>query len=60
MTAKELTEFCNAHPMLANYKRPRFYRFVEELPFTATGKKMHFKIREQAATDLARGLLERV
>ncbi|CAA7601989.1 AMP-dependent synthetase/ligase [Acididesulfobacillus acetoxydans] len=60
LTAKELTDFCNNHPMLAKYKRPRYYRFVEELPFTATGKKMHFKVKEQAAHDLAQGLLERV
>ncbi len=59
LIAKELTEFCNNHPMLAKYKRPRYYRFVDELPFTATGKKMHFKVKQQALKDLAEGLLER-
>lgn len=59
LTAKELTAFCNKHPMLAQYKRPRFYRFVKELPYTTTGKKTHFKLKEQAVLDLASGLLER-
>jgi acyl-coenzyme A synthetase/AMP-(fatty) acid ligase len=33
--------------MLADFKRPRRYRFVEELPRTATGKKMHYMIRQR-------------
>ncbi|MDA8334334.1 MAG: AMP-binding protein [Peptococcaceae bacterium] len=60
LTAAELDAFCQGHPMLARFKRPRYYRFVENLPFTATGKKMHYKVREDAAADLVRGLLERV
>ncbi|MDQ7092343.1 AMP-binding protein [Desulfosporosinus sp. PR] len=59
LLARELTDFCNTHPMLAKYKRPRYYCFVEELPYTATGKKMHFRVKEQAVIDLAAGLLER-
>jgi acyl-CoA synthetase (AMP-forming)/AMP-acid ligase II len=46
------------HPMLAGYKRPRAYRFVEEIPLTATGKKLHYKVREQARADAQAGLLE--
>ncbi len=34
--------------MLADFKRPRGYRFVAELPRTATGKKMHYRIRDEA------------
>ena len=49
---------CHGHPMLAAYKRPRAYRFVSELPMTATGKKMHFQLREQVKRDAADGLLE--
>jgi len=59
LTAKELSAYCVNHPMLAHYKRPRYYRFVDELPFTATGKKMHFKVREMAIEDEKKGLLER-
>ena len=49
---------CNGHPMLAAYKRPRAYRFVSELPMTATGKKVHYQVREQASAATPRdGLL---
>ncbi|HVW18822.1 MAG TPA: AMP-binding protein [Solirubrobacteraceae bacterium] len=50
---------CAGHPMLAPYKRPRAYRFVDALPMTATGKKVHFRVREMARADAAAGLLER-
>jgi acyl-CoA synthetase (AMP-forming)/AMP-acid ligase II len=50
---------CNGHPMLAGYKRPRAYRFVSELPMTATGKKMHYRLRDQARQDAAQGLFQR-
>jgi acyl-CoA synthetase (AMP-forming)/AMP-acid ligase II len=50
---------CKGHAMLAAYKRPRAYRFVSELPMTATGKKVHYQLREQAARDAADGLLLR-
>ncbi|MGH2916008.1 MAG: class I adenylate-forming enzyme family protein, partial [Solirubrobacteraceae bacterium] len=50
---------CASHPMLASFKRPRAYRFVDELPLTATGKKLHYRLREQAASDAADGLLAR-
>jgi acyl-CoA synthetase (AMP-forming)/AMP-acid ligase II len=54
-----LDAHCRAHPMLADYKRPRAYRLVTELPMTATGKKMHFRVREAAVADDAAGLLIR-
>ncbi len=41
---------------LADYKRPRRYRFVAELPYTATGKKQHFKLKQQAPHDADQGL----
>jgi acyl-coenzyme A synthetase/AMP-(fatty) acid ligase len=47
LTAAECDKHCLAHPMLANYKRPRGYKFVSSLPRTATGKLMHYKIREE-------------
>jgi acyl-CoA synthetase (AMP-forming)/AMP-acid ligase II len=50
---------CLGHPMLAAYKRPRAYRFVDELPMTATGKKLHYQMREQAARDAADGRFQR-
>lgn len=60
LTAKELNQYCSNHPMLAAYKKPRFYRFVDELPYTATGKKKHYEVKAMAVEDQRRGLLERV
>ena len=48
-SADDLDDFCRRHPMLSQFKRPRAYRFVESLPVSATGKKLHYK-----ATDTAR------
>jgi acyl-CoA synthetase (AMP-forming)/AMP-acid ligase II len=59
LSAADCDAHCRAHPMLAAYKRPRAYRFVEELPMTATGKKIHYQLRAQAPQDAAAGLLER-
>jgi acyl-CoA synthetase (AMP-forming)/AMP-acid ligase II len=59
LTAEECDKHCQAHPMLAGFKRPRAYRLVTELPVTATGKKMHYKVRELAIADDAEGLLLR-
>ncbi|MCL2419265.1 MAG: AMP-binding protein [Conexibacteraceae bacterium] len=53
-----LERYTRDHPMLAGYKRPRAYRFVDQIPLTATGKKLHYKLREQARDDAAAGLLE--
>ena len=59
LTVAELNEYCSNHPMLSKYQCPRYYRFVSELPRTATGKKQHFKIKQQAEEDLKNGLLMR-
>lgn len=56
----EISRFCDSHPMLSAYKKPRYYRFVDEIPMTATGKKMHYQLRETAAADLAAGRLIRL
>lgn len=60
LTAEELDEFCKKSPAIANFKRPRYYRFVASIPLNATGKKMHVKVKAIAAEDLRNGLLERV
>jgi hypothetical protein len=59
LTAEDCDKHCREHPMLAGCKRPRAYRFVTELPATATGKKMHYKVREMAIADDAGGRLLR-
>jgi acyl-CoA synthetase (AMP-forming)/AMP-acid ligase II len=59
LDAAALEAYCRGHQMLAGYKRPRAYRFVSVLPMTATGKKVHYQLREQAVRDAADGLLLR-
>jgi len=53
--AAELDAFLRASVALADYKRPRRYTFVSELPYTATGKKQHFKLKAQAQQDADAG-----
>lgn len=60
LTAEELDDYCKKSPDIANFKRPRYYRFTQQIPFNATGKKLHVKIKETAARDLKNGLLYRV
>lgn len=59
LTLEELKKFVASHPMLPPYKRPRYWRFVDALPMTATGKKQHYKLREQVLEDLKQGVLSR-
>jgi acyl-CoA synthetase (AMP-forming)/AMP-acid ligase II len=58
LDAAALEAHAHGHPMLAAYKRPRRYRFVDALPMTATGKKIHYRVREMAVADAADGLLQ--
>lgn len=53
--AEELERYMSSHPRLARYKRPRLYRFVDTIPYNATGKKVHVRATEQAAEDAAAG-----
>ncbi len=45
--AEELQQFVRSR--LAEYKRPRWVEFIDELPKTATGKVQRYKLRERAA-----------
>ncbi|MGH3195185.1 MAG: class I adenylate-forming enzyme family protein [Streptosporangiaceae bacterium] len=56
LTTADCDRHCREHPMLAPYKRPRAYRLIDALPVTATGKKIHYRAREQAVADTANGL----
>lgn len=49
LTADELKKYCAENPALPPYARPRSYRFVKELPHTATGKVMHYTLRQEAS-----------
>lgn len=59
LTVAELLDYCAKSPNISKYQAPRYYRFVNELPHTATGKKQHFVIKKQAKQDLEKGLLLR-
>ena len=52
-TVEELDKHCLDDPGLANYKRPRYYQFVDELLYTATGKKLRYKMKERAIQEEA-------
>lgn len=58
LTVSDMVEFCNDSDFLSVYKRPRYYRFVRELPMTATGKLQHFLVKEMALSDMEMGLLK--
>lgn len=60
LTIKELNDFCAQSKMLSKYKRPRYFAIVDKIPHTATGKKQHNKIKEQALKDFQDGKLLRV
>jgi len=55
LTVDELRSFVPGQ--LAEFKRPRFYRFVDQLPVTATGKKQHFVASRWAREDFQKGVL---
>src|SRR5690625_4818393 len=60
LTATDCDRHCRDHSGLADFKRPRAYRFVDSLPLTATGKKVHYRAREQAIEEFDQGLFELV
>jgi len=45
----ELDRFCRERDDLADFKRPRRYVFVDELPRNPSGKIQRYKLRERAA-----------
>jgi acyl-coenzyme A synthetase/AMP-(fatty) acid ligase len=59
LSARELGAWCAASDDLPAYKCPRYYAFVDALPYNATGKKQHVLLKARAAADLAGGVLQR-
>lgn len=53
--ADALEAFCRASTDLADFKRPRYYSFLAELPYTATGKKQHFVMQDRSPRDFDHG-----
>ena len=58
LTVGEIARYCLESTMLSTFKRPRYYRFVKELPITATGKLQHYVVKEMALNELEMGLLK--
>jgi fatty-acyl-CoA synthase len=50
MTENEVREFCRGR--IANYKVPKYVKFVDSYPMTASGKIQKFKLREMAIREL--------
>ena len=46
ITEADLETYCKESDELADYKRPRHYLFVDELPRNASGKLQKFVLRE--------------
>lgn len=59
LSVENLFSFCNESAMLSQYKRPRFFAIVKDIPYTATGKKQHYLMKQRAEKDLEDGLLKR-
>jgi fatty-acyl-CoA synthase len=49
-TEDELREFCKGK--IANFKIPRFVKFVDAFPMTVTGKIQKYKMRQQSVEEL--------
>jgi len=49
-TADEVRDFCRGK--IANYKVPKYVKFVDSYPMTASGKIQKFKLREMAIREL--------
>lgn len=50
MTEDEVRDFCKGK--IANYKIPKYVKFVDSYPMTASGKIQKFKLREMAIKEL--------
>ena len=50
VAAEELREFCK--DKIARFKVPKFFRFVEGFPMTASGKIQKYKLREMHESEL--------
>ena len=50
MTEDEVRDFCKGK--IANYKIPKYVKFVSSFPMTASGKIQKFKLREMAIKEM--------
>ena len=59
LTVKEINHYCVESENISGYMCPRYYRFVDSLPYNSTGKKQHVILKKMAAEDLDNGRLNR-
>lgn len=59
LTVAEIMSYCSKSKSIAKHQIPRYYRFVDSLPMTATGKKQNYIMKKQAKDDLLQGLLSK-
>ncbi|MDR7079788.1 2-furoate---CoA ligase [Neobacillus niacini] len=52
LTPQALDHFCKAHKRLPNYKRPRKYVFISEVPRNSAGKILRRELRDGNYTEL--------
>lgn len=57
LTVAELMSYCFKSKNISKHQIPRYYRFVDRLPVTATGKKQNYIMKNQAKEDFEKGLL---
>ncbi|MCG0313189.1 MAG: AMP-binding protein, partial [Calditerricola sp.] len=50
MTEDEVRAYCEGK--IAHYKIPKYIKFVDEYPMTASGKVQKYKLREMAIREL--------
>ncbi len=50
LSAEELDDYCKASGSLANFKRPRSYHFISEIPKSPVGKILRRKLKENYKT----------
>ncbi len=50
MTEDEVRAYCEGK--IAHYKIPKYVKFVDEYPMTASGKVQKYKLREMAIREL--------
>jgi fatty-acyl-CoA synthase len=53
LTAEALESYCTNSPDLANFKRPRHYFFLDEIPSNSTGKVEHAVLAQRLTDGLA-------
>ncbi|MCX6802021.1 MAG: AMP-binding protein, partial [Candidatus Diapherotrites archaeon] len=49
-TAEEIVSYCKEN--FSRYKAPKYVKFVDKFPLTASGKIQKFKLREMAGAEL--------